>query len=274
MRAVTNTHLKTHGTTVTDVKLKFPKFLFEHPRKSKERSLKGQEAMRVALLKDPKKWKALGKRLGEFRRKLSTREKKEIANRARKTLMENTTQGERSAKSRRAALAAHEKHPELRHKRWRASSVFWKSTEGRKLRSKLSKKMWKEDPSYRRKVVSANRKHAISGRIPVRFSGTRPTEGEARVIAFAKRHDLPLTYVGDGNHRVVIPKGGRRHWRNPDFIIVGTDKVILVDAFWTKEQHAEMKDYASAGKVVLRVSISETNDEEWLLRKLRTFIES
>lgn len=273
MRKVTNTHLRTHGLTAATLREKFPDAVLEPSESSRDRVARG----RVTLANRPEsvaKLRANGKRLAAFRAGLSSRESAKIQARSRATSMARTTAEERTEKARRAALAAHEAHPELRHKRWRASAPYWQSPEGREVARKRTTKLWK-DPAHREAVAEKNRAHAISGRIPVVFSHVKPSKWEKLMIAFAAKHKLPLTYVGDGRCRVTIPKGGARAWRNPDFVVPETSKVMLFDAFTAKgERAAEEMDYRRAGRQVLRVDLRELKVPETLLAKLRAFIDS
>jgi hypothetical protein len=72
----------------------------------------------------------------------------------------------------------------------------------------------------------------------------------------------------------VLIEDGFRVWRNPDFVVVGQEKkVVLLDAYLNKPEHEqEMQDYLKVGFSVLRVSVPELQDTEWLIRKIEKFL--
>jgi len=275
MRMISNKHLAIHGLDTQSFKKRFPGSRRLPLEMAKRRSLKASATLKsrpesIAILR------ATGKRLAEYRRGLPTELNSTIQSKSAATFMSRIPPAKRIENGRRGGLIAHAKNPNLidfalKSRGGQDNRKFWSSEEGRAYRGTLSKDMWTKD-SHRENVASKNRAHAISGRIPVRFPHIRPTRAEKAFINVIERHHLPLDYTGDGRFRIVIPPGGKRHWRNPDFVIRGQKKVVLLDGYF-KEVKEETRDYVRAGGwKILRVSVPELFDEEWVVRKVMRYV--
>ena len=217
------------------------------------------------------KMRLLGLSLAAKCKDMTPEQKAAIQEKSKNTFMERFTPEERSARARAAHSAAVEKYPNLSSMAGTAAIPHLKSPERRKLASDTAKRLW-SNPEHRKLVTESSRRMALNGDIPLRMPGIRPTKSERIMIAFIEKHGIPLKYVGDNAVRVNI-LDGNRHWRNPDFILEGEKKAVLLDGFWNPQEHdEEMMDYKSAGWEILRVSVNETTDEKWLLHKLKKFI--
>jgi len=272
MLRITNTHLKVHGITAADFKKLYPEVRLEPEKAAKERSAKGQETYRKTLDADPELKERIAERARETLRKhihsASEKERERIFKKMKQTKEQKYTKEYLHEIASRGGRAAYEKHPEM-YERGRKAP---RSEESRRKTSERFKKLW-EDPAYKQNISDKNRKAAIEGRIPLRPKHVRPTEWEKTMIAFIKKWDLPLDYTGDNRVRINI-SGGDRKWRNPDFMVRGQKKVVLLDAYWNKHQSLkEESDYRIARLQVLRVIVTELTDEEWLLMKLTRFIQ-
>jgi hypothetical protein len=272
MLRLTNTHLKTHQLTSAEFKELYPEVRIEPETAAKERAAKRSITYKQRLESDPELKKKVAERstkvLNKYIHSASAEERKRIYDKARRTKEQRYTKEYLSEISSKGGRATYERHPEI-YERGRKTP---KSAESRRKTSERFKKLWK-DPKYKQNISDKNKKAALEGRIPLIPKHVRPTEWEKKMMVFIEKHGLPLDYTGDNRVRINI-LGGDRKWRNPDFMVRGQKKVVLLDAYWNKHQSLmEEQDYQIAGYQVLRVIVPELMDEEWLLMKLMRFIQ-
>lgn len=211
-----------------------------------------------------------GLRLAELNREKSPEERSAIAGRALNSKRAKYSTEQISAFSAKGGYATAKLHPEILNKGRKKAIDFWRTAEGREFASKRADFLWSKE-SHRATVSSKNKEHALSGRIGQHFH-QRPTANERVLVDLANALGLPIEYTGDG--RLRIETKGQRNWRNPDFIVSGQKKVILLDTqIHRNQQILEEKDYSAAGWRVLRISTAELLDPEWIDRKIRRFID-
>lgn len=276
LRTITGTHLRLHAMTTAQFHQQFPDMKFQPPGYVKDRRAKALATWKQRYETDPaftRKAKTTGRRLAEFRSSLTDEQNQVLQHRSMATCKARYTKEQRSAQSRMGGIAAWKKYPNLESFRKEARSVFWnspKSTEARQTISQASRKRW-QNPEYRRHISETNRKAAIDGRIPLRPTLTRPSASEKLMIDFLHRHEIPMQYTGDNRLRIDIPQGDRS-WRNPDFILPGTQKAILLDICRWWGQKAENLDYQKTDWTVLRILVKELQNEAELVAKIRAFL--
>lgn len=273
MGIITNTHLRLHGLTIATFQELYPSSLRESADHMNARMLatwKSRKQNPDQVTEDIEK----GKALANYRASLTEAENEAIHQRSVETLMKNVSPAERTAHAIAGHAAMTAKHPNWKEflESGRAKSLaFWKSEEGKQRATEMMARMW-GNPQKRLEVIEKIRQRALQGRIHLRPKKNRPTTGEKKLIGLSEKFNLPLVYTGDGLLRVTIPSGGRRHWRNPDFVVPDTKKAVLVDSFWSAEHPAENLDYQNAGWEILRVSVPELHDEDWILAKIVLFL--
>jgi len=273
-RAISNTHLRSHGMTVQEYKKKHSSQV-EAPATKAERLAASDRERKRLLAEDPefkRKLQLTGKRLAEFRASLPPQQNAEISAKSAQSYLENSTPEERQANSRKGLKKAKEHFPNVHSMGGKASQKkFWQTAAGRARASQRAKEMWK-DPAHRANVSAKVRQAVLEGRIPLRPKHVRPTAYERQLVAICAKHNLPLEYTGDNSLRLPIPNGNRS-WRNPDFIVPNTRKVVLLDAY-LRNTDEEDQDYQAVKIQVLRIAAPELLDEEWVCRKIRRFLSS
>ena len=244
------------------------------PALKRLRSEKGQATMRTKRQTDPEyraRWREMGTKLATFRASLSSAENAAIQQRSTTTYLATTTSEERAAISRCAGKATAQKYPDNWQCAQKASTEKARSPEGRAAASARFTRLW-QDPQHREKVSKANRQAVLDGRIPLLVRSVRPTPAEKRLIELILAWKLPLQYVGDNRLRIPTPRG-TRHWRNPDFVCKGQQKVVLLDQASSRPtQSQETAEYERAGYSVLRVLWRELKSTKVLEARLRAFL--
>ena len=258
-RSLTNTHLKTHQLTIQKVLDRWPGLQLESAATKAERTAKVAAAQRKRLEEDPKfveKKRTQGKRLAQIRASLTAEENAEIQARSTATYLAKTTAEERSAKSAVANKIARDKYPDLSSRGGKAGGKYWQTEEGRRRASEKFLAIW-ESADYRVKMSLANLKSVLDGRTPL-IVKNRPTSLEKKLLVVLKDLSSPLIYTGDGSLRIVIPNGNR-WWRNPDFVLPGSNTIVLLDgpASNRKERAKEEEDYMKVRINVVRISYLE-----------------
>lgn len=271
MGAITNRHLAVrHGLSTIEFRRLYPNQPMQPPENRRVASTRAKATIQAS----PEKRERQRQVIAIMQEASADRSPEQMAAAARKaaaTMRKRFTPQERSAFARQGGLAVLAQHPEQFASMGAKSAPFWNSPQGKALASARAIGLW-ADPAHRKNIATKNRQAALDGRIRQKFTRSRPSKHECRMIAFVERAKLPLQYVGDGEFRIEIPNGNR-HWRNPDFLVIGQRKIVLLDTqFKPGQQPQEDMDYRLAGWAVLRVSVPELTDERWLKRKLRTFI--
>jgi hypothetical protein len=271
---ITITHVRTHGITMKQFRAKWPNAQFEAPARIAARTAKASTTLRQRIQTDPaykRFWTRHGQKLAAYRRKLTPRQNAILQQRSTKTFLATTTFRQRSEHGKATYAATLAKHPDLCSRGGKEGGKFWKTLAGRRLKSKQTKRLWR-DPKFRKRVSKANSKAAINGRIPVRFNKSRPTTLEKQMIGLLAKWTMPFRYTGEGSFRIPIANG-HRNWRNPDFIHTkGIKAALLLDSYVTAQQAQETQEYETVGWTVIRVSTAEMADEKWLKRKLTKFL--
>lgn len=281
LRSITLTHVRMHALTMVEFRAKFPTVSLtsktsETLRKAK---LQASIAIRFADLTYREEWarKHLP-RLQASHTNVSPAEKSR-----RQAKVEQTKRVRYSSEQRRewAAMAGRAtiaKHPWIMRVGAEALARFARSPEGRVMSSVEARKRWATGAME--SMRGKNRHHAISGRIPVRFSKARPTPAEQAFITVIAENSLPLIYVGDGRMRVETP-GTDRHWRNPDFVST-TDRtaIVLLDLQRGRKLRSmttqarfleETTAYQVVGFRVFRIRVAEMTNAT-VLHALRVFL--
>ena len=265
--AITFRHVQAHGLTMEQFRAAHPGARLRHPDTNRIATAKSAATLRERIATDPamaENFRKRGERLATLSVSLDAEERRERHARARATRITTSTPEERQEAARKGGKACAAAHPEHYHRAGAALADFKRRPEERANMAQHTKARWL-DPAYRDNMVTKNRAHALSGRIPLALPGLRPTANERRMIAFCAKHKIDLLYVGDGSFRIDTPEGAR-HWRNPDFIEPGSKKAVLLDSFLADTHEQEIADYRAAGWSVIRVALAEIEDARWLTR--------
>lgn len=280
LRSITLTHVRVHTLTMAEFRTKFPTapLMSQASEVLRQSKLRASVATRFSDATYREEWsRKYLTRLQASHVNVSPVEKTRRMAKSKQTTETRYSPEQRHAWAMAGGKAAIAKHPWLMQVGVAALARFARSPEGRALSAVEAKKRW--DTGAMEPMREKNRQHALSGRIPVRFSKAKPTPAEKAFIAVIAANNLPLVYVGDGRMRVETPQT-RRHWRNPDFVST-TDRtaIVLLDLQRGKPRNPttqvqyteETAAYQAAGFRVFRVRAVEMNDLT-VLQALRVFL--